>query len=104
MSFKSRFREAQDGKHFSYLFTAIIGLGFFTTAITWVIYNVYIPTYLKNYLREVWGTVPLETFIIGSIMVLDNVIAVLMQPWIGNISDKTWKRYGPNKKDVECHS
>ena len=98
MSFKSRFREAQDGKRFSYLFTAIIGLGFFTTAITWVIYNIYIPTYLKAYLREVWGTVPLETLIIGSIMVLDNVIAVLMQPWIGNISDKTWKRYGPNKK------
>jgi Na+/melibiose symporter-like transporter len=98
MSFKIRFREAQDGKRFSYLFTAIIGLGFFTTAITWVIYNVYIPTYLKAYLRDVWGTIPIETFIIGSIMVLDNVIAVLMQPWIGNISDKTWKRYGPNKK------
>jgi hypothetical protein len=43
MSFKSKFRDAQDGKRFSYLFTAIIGLGFFTTAITWVIYNVYIP-------------------------------------------------------------
>jgi MFS family permease len=98
MSFKSKFRDAQDGKRFSYLFTAIIGLGFFTTAITWVIYNVYIPTYLKSYLREVWGTVSLETFIIGSIMVLDNVIAVLIQPWIGNISDKTWKRYGSNKK------
>lgn len=98
MTFSEKFKEAQESKRFSYLFTAIIGLGFFTTAITWVIYNVYIPTYLKGYLREVWGTLPLETFIIGSIMVIDNIIAVLMQPWIGHVSDRTWKRYGPNKK------
>ncbi len=98
MTFSEKFKEAQDSKRFSYLFTAIIGLGFFTTAITWVIYNVYIPTYLKAYLRDVWGTLPIETFIIGSIMVLDNIIAVLMQPWIGHVSDRTWKKYGPNKK------
>ncbi len=93
----TKFYEAREGKGFSYLFTIVIGLGFFTTAITWSMYNVYIPVYLESYLRNIWGDLRLETTIIAIIMVLDNIAAVLIQPYIGNRSDHTWTKYGPNK-------
>lgn len=96
MSFE-KYRDAKEGKGFSYLFTIIIGLGFFTTAITWSIYNIYIPVYLASYLEDNWGILPFAGTLIGFIMVLDNIAAVLLQPWIGNISDNIWTRYGPNK-------
>ncbi|MHA1668150.1 MAG: MFS transporter [Candidatus Heimdallarchaeaceae archaeon] len=92
------FKEAREGRKYSYLFTIIIGLGFFTTAITWSIYNIYIPTYLDDYLSANWGDLPFASTIIGFIMVLDNIIAVLLQPWIGNISDNTWARYSLRKR------
>ncbi|MHA1551631.1 MAG: MFS transporter [Candidatus Heimdallarchaeaceae archaeon] len=98
MTFAEKFKEAQNGKRFSYLFTIIIGLGFFTTAITWAIYNIYIPTYIEDYLEAIWGELAFATTLIGFIMVLDNIAAVLLQPWIGNVSDNTWKRYGKKKK------
>ena len=94
---KENYNKAKEGEGFSFLFTIVIGLGFFTTAITWSMYNVYIPTYLDEYLKLNWGELSFASTIIGFIMVLDNITAVLMQPWIGHISDRIWKRYSPGK-------
>ncbi|MHA1303644.1 MAG: MFS transporter [Candidatus Heimdallarchaeaceae archaeon] len=94
---RSNYKEAQEGKSFSFPFTIIIGLGFFTTAITWSMYNIYIPTYLDEYLFANWGELAYASTIIGFIMVLDNIAAVLMQPWIGHISDSVWVKYAPQK-------
>ncbi len=93
----SNYRKARDGESYSVLYTIIIGLGFFTTAITWSMYNIYMPAYLSDYLKANWGDLAYSTIIIGFIMVLDNITAVFMQPWIGHLSDHTWSKYSPGK-------
>jgi len=78
--------------------TFLIGFGFFTTGITWSVYNSYVPPMLEEIIKNSpsWyaliGTW-MKTFI-GIIMVLDNIAAITLQPWIGARSDKTWTRFG----------
>ena len=86
----SNYVDARERKSFSYLYTAVIGLGFFTTAITWSMYNIYVPVYLDKLL----GHLSYSNVIIGFIMVLDNIAAITLQPWIGNVSDNIWTKFG----------
>ena len=67
--------------------TFIIGLGFFTTGITWSLFNAYVPIFL--------GYFGIPFVLIGFIMTLDNISAITLQPYIGAKSDKTWsERFG----------
>ncbi|MHA1299551.1 MAG: MFS transporter [Candidatus Helarchaeota archaeon] len=66
--------------------TFIIGLGFFTTAITWSLFNSYVPIFL--------GYFGIPFVFIGFIMTLDNIAAITLQPYMGALSDKTWNRFG----------
>ncbi len=66
--------------------TFIIGFGFFTTAITWSLYNSYVPIFLKRFISS--------SMIIGTVMTLDNWAAILIQPWIGSLSDRTRTKLG----------
>ncbi|MHA1377129.1 MAG: MFS transporter [Candidatus Helarchaeota archaeon] len=67
--------------------TFIIGLGFFTTAITWSLFNSYVPIFLRYF------GIPFA--LIGFIMTLDNISAITLQPYFGALSDKTWSnRWG----------
>lgn len=68
--------------------TLIIGLGFFASSMFWAVYNPYIQ---NDVLTITYG---FNTAIVGVVMVLDNVFGVLLQPWIGTISDKTRSRFG----------
>ena len=86
---KNNYKDAQKGKSFSYVFTAVLGLGFFTTAITWAMFNIYVPRYLDNLLNFKG-----EKTLIGVIMVLDNIAAITLQPWLGNVSDNIWTKWG----------
>ncbi|MCE7741064.1 MAG: SLC45 family MFS transporter [Candidatus Heimdallarchaeota archaeon] len=86
----SNYADARDRKSFSYLYTAVIGLGFFTTAITWSMFNIYVPVYLDSLL----GHLDNAKLIIGIIMVLDNIAAITLQPWIGKVSDNIWTKFG----------
>ncbi|MGQ4891630.1 MAG: MFS transporter [Candidatus Njordarchaeia archaeon] len=78
--------------------TFVIGLGFFTTGITWTLYNSYVPIFLRDIIlgSPEWYAV-LGTWMnlfIGIVMILDNIAAITLQPWIGAKSDKTWTRFG----------
>jgi len=78
--------------------TFIIGLGFFTTGITWALYNSYVPIFLRNIIEgdAFWYAILgawINTFI-GIVMILDNIAAITLQPWIGAKSDNTWTRFG----------
>ncbi len=78
--------------------TFIIGLGFFTTGITWSLYNSYVPIFLRNIIESdpYWYALLalwINTFI-GIVMILDNIAAITLQPWIGAKSDNTWTRFG----------
>ncbi len=74
----------------NWLYVLAIGLGFFTTGVSWSVYNSYLPAdFLPTFIVG-----DLQNTIIGAIMVLDNVFALFMQPWIGAHSDKTRTRWG----------
>ncbi|MEX2680995.1 MAG: MFS transporter [Candidatus Sigynarchaeota archaeon] len=69
--------------------TFLIGFGFLTTA-AWSLYNVKMPLILSYFLPAIsWAD-----FFIGVIMVLDNITAILLQPYFGALSDKTKTKFG----------
>ncbi len=82
----------------NWFYTFIIGLGFFTTGITWSLYNSYVPIFLREIilLKPKWYAMfgAWINLFIGIVMILDNIAAITLQPWIGAKSDKTWTKYG----------
>ncbi|MWV44648.1 MFS transporter [Paenibacillus sp. HJL G12] len=66
--------------------TWLLGFGFFSISITWSLYNAFVPFFLDPYLKS--------TALIGFMMTIDNYFALFLQPWIGNLSDKTNTRFG----------
>lgn len=66
--------------------TFLIGLGFFTTGISWALYNSYVPLWLKEFIPD--------NSIIGLIMGFDNLAMIFMEPLVGNYSDNTKTRFG----------
>ncbi|MDQ0060151.1 SLC45 family MFS transporter [Paenibacillus harenae] len=66
--------------------TWLLGFGFFSISITWALYNAFVPFFLDNYLSS--------TLLIGFMMTIDNYFALFLQPWVGNLSDKTNTRFG----------
>ena len=65
---------------FSYLKIAAIGSGFFGLTLVWSVYNTYMPLLLGNFIES--------KALRGSIMGLDNLLAVLLIPVIGAWSDR----------------
>jgi MFS family permease len=70
----------------NYLKTFIIGLGFFTTGVSWALYNSYMPIFLRDYIES--------SIVIGFIMALDNIVAIFFYPLIGSLSDRIRTRFG----------
>ncbi|MGE5529074.1 MAG: MFS transporter [Patescibacteria group bacterium] len=66
--------------------TFVLGLGFFAISISWSVYNSYVPVFLKQFTNS--------AALIGFIMTLDNIAAILVQPYFGSLSDRTWNRFG----------
>lgn len=64
----------------NYKKTLMIGLGFFSVSMVWMVYNAYIPLILKRYIES--------TAVIGAVMAIDNVFGVIFQPLFGALSDK----------------
>lgn len=64
----------------------LLGFGFFGISIIWALYNAYVPIFLKDF--------ALSSFIIGIVMVIDNIFAIVMLPYIGALSDKTRTKWG----------
>ncbi len=73
-----------------WLYVFVIGLGFFTTGVSWSVYNSFLPAdFLPLFIQG-----DLQNTIIGIIMVLDNVLALLLQPYIGARSDRQRSKLG----------
>jgi maltose/moltooligosaccharide transporter len=66
--------------------TWLLGFGFFSISIGWSLYNGFVPFFLNNYLES--------TALIGFLMTIDNYLALFIQPYIGNRSDRTNTRFG----------
>ena len=74
---------------FSYKRIFLLGFGFFGISIIWSLYNAYVPIFLKDF--------ALSSFVIGIVMVIDNVFAIILLPYLGALSDKTRTRWGRRK-------
>lgn len=73
--------------------TFLIGLAFMTSSIAWSYYNFMLPILLEEYLTDMGVTTGLDT-LIGFIMVLDNIIAILLLPYFGALSDRAKSKHG----------
>ena len=80
----------------NYKRTLIIGFAFFSILMVWQAYNFYCPLFLKTLLSNILSkdSMKYSEFIVGTIMALDNVLALFMLPIFGRLSDKTNTKYG----------
>lgn len=69
-----------------YVTTFLIGLGFFTMGLMDPLYDTYVPIFLAKFLDS--------KTLIGSIMTLDNILAIFLIPVFAAISDRTNTRIG----------
>jgi len=70
--------------------TFFIGLAFLTTGVSWSLYNTQVSQQLDLY----FAGFALAGLMVGFIMTIDNIIGVIIQPIMGNISDNTRTKYG----------
>ena len=75
-----------------YLRSAFTSFGFFTVNLMFSVFSIFVPIFLNDNLKELLGDKPIIYFLVGLIMVLDNIAAILIQPYIGSLSDRTWVR------------
>ena len=71
----------------NYKRTILVGFAFFLISAFWQAYDAIVPLILTNHFG-------LPQSISGAVMSLDNVLAVVMLPIFGAISDKVNTRYG----------
>lgn len=71
---------------FSYKRTFLLGIGFMSVSVVWSIYNTFLP--------PIYDKMVGSTLLVGLIMTLDNILALIIQPWVGARSDRTWTRFG----------
>jgi maltose/moltooligosaccharide transporter len=80
--------------------TAFIGFGFMSCMFAWAMYNFYLPRILAGHIiqDEVFRvglfTDNYRLFWTGVIMTLDNLAAILLQPYFGDLSDRLESKYG----------
>jgi maltose/moltooligosaccharide transporter len=85
---------AKETKPFSWPTIFVIGLGFFTTGISWSLFNSYVPLYLESSIPSALPGFIFVVALAGFFMGIDNLIAIVMNPIMGSRSDKTKTRFG----------
>lgn len=73
--------------------TFYIGFSFFTILMLWQVYNYYCPMFLEELLKSTFGAGDYN-YLIGIIMALDNILALVMLPIFGTMSDNTNTKLG----------
>ncbi|MBU0495694.1 MAG: MFS transporter [Chloroflexi bacterium] len=66
--------------------TFLLGFGFLGVSIIWSVYNSFIPPFLRDYALPWW--------LVGFVMTFDNIAGIIIQPYIGQLSDCTRTRFG----------
>ncbi|MBN2116519.1 MAG: MFS transporter [Anaerolineales bacterium] len=95
---------------FNYGKTFLLGFGFLGISIIWPIFNQFIPVFLQagnpEFERQLLAEGREIPNIVGFglapslalfIMTWDNILNMIIAPWIGTKSDQTWNRFGRRK-------
>jgi Na+/melibiose symporter-like transporter len=80
-------RSAAQSVRLYYLPAVAIGLCYLAIAMMWTLYAAYVPVFLE-------ADFGLRATAIGAVMMLDNLSALFIQPWIGARSDRLRSRLG----------
>jgi MFS family permease len=70
--------------------TVLLSLSFFTVLLSWSYFNLKVPLLLNEILPEFPGRDTVK----GLVMALDNILALLLQPVFGDLSDRAASRFG----------
>jgi maltose/moltooligosaccharide transporter len=73
---------AMNDKRLSAGRTFLLGIGFLGVSVIWAMYNAYVPIFLKENFH-------LRSTLIGLVMTIDNILAILLLPYLGALSDRT---------------
>lgn len=73
-------------KKTNYVKTFLLGFGFFAISLSWTLYNAFVPLMLEKFISS--------ATLIGFIMTFDNYFALIIQPTVGNYSDRINTRFG----------
>ncbi|MDR3317814.1 MAG: MFS transporter [Clostridiales bacterium] len=69
--------------------TVLVGLAFFTVCIFWQVYDALMPLFLRSF--DQFGS---KEWLIGLVMAGDNILALILLPLMGRVSDRTKTRFG----------
>jgi maltose/moltooligosaccharide transporter len=67
--------------------TFLLGFGFLGVSVIWSLYNAYMPIFLQQDYH-------LSGMVTGWIMAIDNILAIVLLPFLGALSDRTRTRLG----------
>jgi maltose/moltooligosaccharide transporter len=76
-----------DTARFDWSRTFLLGFGFLGVSVIWALYNAYMPIFLQ----ERFGLSATAT---GWVMTIDNILAIVLLPFLGAMSDRTRTRLG----------
>jgi len=76
-----------NNRDINYFKIFLLGFGFLSISLLWSIYNTDIPIILQK-------TYKLSSFVVGWVMNIDNILAILLIPIIGALSDRTITKIG----------
>lgn len=76
---------------FPYGKVTLASFGYFTNNLTWAVYNSTLPLLLTENFEAYFGVGhAIIPWLIGLIMILDNVSSIIIQPYVGQWSDRIW--------------
>lgn len=73
--------------------TFLIGIAFFMCSFAWSYYNSIMPLILRDHMEAMGFGAGIDV-LVGIIMVLDNIVAILLLPVFGSLSDRMKSKYG----------
>ncbi len=78
-------------QRFPYIRTLLVSFGYFTNNLTWSAYNVFVPFFLSQNFKAILGEdSAIINTLVAIVMILDNIASIIIQPYIGQLSDRTW--------------
>ncbi|MFX0064698.1 MAG: MFS transporter [Candidatus Hermodarchaeota archaeon] len=88
--------QANDPNRLNLLRTVLLSLGFLSVLSALTYYNFEVPLLLFKLIPDdfTWLGIFSQNTLVGTIMVIDNVLAVMLQPYFGSLSDRTKSKFG----------
>lgn len=75
---------------FPYGKTGILSLGMFATNMALSVFVIYVPLFVRRNFLATFSDSTMINTVVGFVMILDNIVALFIQPAVGAWSDRIW--------------